>query len=260
MVITILKRSSSWRCFQWQQSSCPILYFVIEYKLANELEWTIGDPPRQYQTSNHRFDKKWNNGMKAEKVIVITLFSDKQPASARCLQHKRPPASNLLWPQGMRRIMMTITKIPRSSQHYHRHHSRHDDYHQVTAHNHAGSRSAAYQFSTLTPLGSPARSTSYPSPLIFFTTLTYTSHLQGTWWSCKCPLWPWVEVAWVEWFPVDGDVDSDVDGDVDGDVAGRLCQSPSLFSAYSSHHSASASALERVSGSLLKYSRDKSFP
>ena len=29
---------------------------------------------------------------------------------------------------------------------------------QVTAHNHAGSRSAAYQFSTLTPLGSPARS------------------------------------------------------------------------------------------------------
>ena len=27
---------------QWQQPSCPILYFVIEYKLAIDLEWTTG--------------------------------------------------------------------------------------------------------------------------------------------------------------------------------------------------------------------------
>ena len=28
---------------QWQHSSCPILYFVIEYKLAGDLPWTVGN-------------------------------------------------------------------------------------------------------------------------------------------------------------------------------------------------------------------------
>ena len=26
----------------WQQMSCPILYFVIEYKLRSESPWTVG--------------------------------------------------------------------------------------------------------------------------------------------------------------------------------------------------------------------------
>ena len=30
------------RLDQWQQSSCPILYFVIEYKLSTDQHWTIG--------------------------------------------------------------------------------------------------------------------------------------------------------------------------------------------------------------------------
>ena len=30
------------RLEQWQQSSCPILYFVIEYKLSSDKHWTIG--------------------------------------------------------------------------------------------------------------------------------------------------------------------------------------------------------------------------
>ena len=46
---------SKWS-FQWQQASCPILYFVIEYKLANQLEWTIGD--------NHQ-----NNSRSAKSVV-----------------------------------------------------------------------------------------------------------------------------------------------------------------------------------------------
>jgi len=78
---------------QWQQASCPILYFVIEYKLANELEWTIV-----------------TNNLQVQDVYSIRGL---QPATSYDLK--------------------------------------------VTGHNHAGSRSAAYQFSTLTPLGSPAR-------------------------------------------------------------------------------------------------------
>ena len=39
--------------FQWQQASCPILYFVIEYKLANQLDWTIGDLSKQSLQLNH---------------------------------------------------------------------------------------------------------------------------------------------------------------------------------------------------------------
>ena len=31
------------RLDKWQQMSCPILYFVIEYKLASDVEWTTGD-------------------------------------------------------------------------------------------------------------------------------------------------------------------------------------------------------------------------
>ena len=30
------------RLDQWQQMSCPILYFVIEYKLRSESTWTVG--------------------------------------------------------------------------------------------------------------------------------------------------------------------------------------------------------------------------
>ena len=30
------------RLDKWQQLSCPILYFVIEYKLRTENPWTIG--------------------------------------------------------------------------------------------------------------------------------------------------------------------------------------------------------------------------
>ena len=28
---------------KWQQASCPILYFVIEYKLSTDTPWTIGN-------------------------------------------------------------------------------------------------------------------------------------------------------------------------------------------------------------------------
>ena len=31
------------RLDKWQQLSCPILYFVIEYKLRSETPWTIGN-------------------------------------------------------------------------------------------------------------------------------------------------------------------------------------------------------------------------
>ena len=31
------------RLDQWQQMSCPILYFVIEYKLRSESPWTVGE-------------------------------------------------------------------------------------------------------------------------------------------------------------------------------------------------------------------------
>ena len=30
------------RLDKWQQLSCPILYFVIEYKLRTENPWTVG--------------------------------------------------------------------------------------------------------------------------------------------------------------------------------------------------------------------------
>ena len=30
------------RLDQWQQMSCPILYFVIEYRLRSESTWTVG--------------------------------------------------------------------------------------------------------------------------------------------------------------------------------------------------------------------------
>ena len=30
------------RLDKWQQMSCPILYFVIEYKLRSESPWTVG--------------------------------------------------------------------------------------------------------------------------------------------------------------------------------------------------------------------------
>ena len=31
----------------WQQLSCPILYFVIEYKLSTDNHWTIGNTMHQ---------------------------------------------------------------------------------------------------------------------------------------------------------------------------------------------------------------------
>ena len=31
------------RLDKWQQLSCPILYFVIEYKLSTDNHWTIGN-------------------------------------------------------------------------------------------------------------------------------------------------------------------------------------------------------------------------
>jgi len=78
---------------QWQQPSCPILYFVIEYKLAIDLEWTTV-----------------TNNLQVQDVYSIRGL---QPSTSYDLK--------------------------------------------VTAHNHAGSRFAQYQFSSLTPLGSPAR-------------------------------------------------------------------------------------------------------
>ena len=130
---------------QWQQASCPILYFVIEYKLANQLDWTIGDLSKQSLQLNHQLHSDHHNG---------SLRSDEQPASTRRLQHPWPPAGHLLRSQGKKKT----EKYWHHGDHDHRYIILIVPTNQVTAHNHAGSRSAAYQFSTLTPLGSPARS------------------------------------------------------------------------------------------------------
>ena len=76
--------------FQWQQASCPILYFVIEYKLANQLDWTIGDLSKQSLQLSHQHSDHHNG----------SLRSDEQLASTRRLQHPWPPAGHLLRSQG----------------------------------------------------------------------------------------------------------------------------------------------------------------
>lgn len=132
--------------FQWQQASCPILYFVIEYKLANQLDWTIGDLSKQSLQLNHEqliittALCAVTNNLQVQDVYSIRGL---QPATSYDLKVKKKQKNS-----GIMVIMTNdhryiILIVPTN---------------QVTAHNHAGSRSAAYQFSTLTPLGSPARS------------------------------------------------------------------------------------------------------
>ena len=153
--------------------------------------------------------------------------SDKQSTSARRLQHQRSSAGNVIWPQGFRTIMMLIDQddiykvltiviitLPRCYIHlrwcfY--------DHHKTTNHVKQQLKPSSLSWSTMMitarwrvtttleaeaqPISSqlslpldlqPGRSHFSFYPFSFYPHLS--SNPQGTWWSRKCPLWPWVEV------------------------------------------------------------------
>ena len=155
--------------------------------------------------------------------------SDKQSTSARRLQHQRSSAGNVIWPQGFRTIMMLIDQddiykvltiviitLPRCYIHlrwcfY--------DHHKTTNHVKQQLKPSSLSWSTMmmtarwrvtTTLEAEAQpiSSQLSLPLdlqpgrshIHFSFYPHlSSNPQGTWWSRKCPLWPWVEVAWILW-------------------------------------------------------------
>ena len=92
----------------WQQPACPILYFVIEYKLSSAPAWTMG---------------RLQAGCCSDLTPLLAVTNSLQLQDVYSLRGLGPSTTYDL---------------------------------RVTGHNHAGSSSAAYTFTTLTAAGQPA--------------------------------------------------------------------------------------------------------
>ena len=98
-IIKIIKKNQN-------HKNCNILAILIgPYSWNNGLR--LGGAPL--------FCPLWSSSLSTKAQIphecIFLYCSDKQSASARRLQHKRPSAGNLLWPQGMRIIMVIFIMI-----------------------------------------------------------------------------------------------------------------------------------------------------